>query len=77
MIYQQSELNGLQKRVTKEQLLKSVERYSPSPQAGGVHSLSEPVKEKGQTQQRNLHGWTDTAASAPTPQWPSPAMGFQ
>jgi hypothetical protein len=38
MIYQQSELNGLQKRVTKEQLLKSVERYSPSPQAGGVQA---------------------------------------
>ncbi len=43
-----------------------------------MHSLSEPVKEKGQNQQGNLHGWTDTAASVfPIPQWPSPAKGFQ
>ncbi len=42
-----------------------------------MHSLSEPVKEKGQNQQGNLHGWTDTAASVPIPQWPSPTKGFQ
>jgi hypothetical protein len=76
VVLQQSELNGLQKRLKEEQLLKRME-LSPSPQAGGVLSLSEPVKEKGQNQQGNLHGWTDTAASVPIPQWPSPAKGFQ
>ena len=62
VVLQQSELNGLQKRLKEEQLLKRME-LSPSPQAGGVLSLSEPVKEKGQNQQGNLHGWTATAAS--------------
>jgi hypothetical protein len=85
LVLQQSEIrvSGLQKRLKEEQLLKRmpVEMYSPSPQAGlrvgGVLSLSEPVKEKGQNQQGNLHGWTSTAASVPIPQWPSPAKGVQ
>lgn len=78
LVLQQFEINGLQKRLKEEQLLTREWRCtSPSPQAGGVHSLSEPVKEKGQNQQGNLHGWTDTAASVPIPQWPSPAKGFQ
>ena len=77
LVLQQSEISGLQKRLKEEQLLKRMEMYSPSPQTGGVLSLSEPVKEKGQNQQGNLHGWTATAASVPIPQWPSPAEGFQ
>ncbi len=66
LVLQQQEIVVLQKQLMKEE------------QAGAVHSLSEPLKEKGQNQQGNLHGWTDTAASVfPTPQWPSPAKGFQ
>ena len=80
VVLQQSELNGLQKRLKEEQLLKRME-LSPSPQAGGVHSLSEPLKEKGQNQHGNLRGWLDTVATGfrDEPEWPTPAtgMGFQ
>jgi len=71
LVLQQQEIVVLQKQ------LMPVTRKEE--QAGAVHSLSEPLKEKGQNQQGNLHGWPDTAATAsvPAPQWPIPAMGFQ
>ena len=66
---QQQEIVVLQKQLTKEE------------QAGAAHSLSEPLQEKGQNQQGNLHGWLDTAATGfrDEPEWPTPAtgMGFQ
>ena len=67
LVLQQQEIVVLQKQLMKEE------------QAGEVHSLSEPLKEKGQNQQGHLHGWPDTAATAsvPAPQWPIPAKGFQ
>jgi hypothetical protein len=67
LVLQQQEIVVLQKQLMKEE------------QAGEVHSLSEPLKEKGQNQQLegNLHGCPDTAATAsvtvPAPQWPIPA----
>ena len=67
LVLQQQEIVVLQKQLMKEE------------QAGGVPSLSEPLKEKGQNQQGNLHGWPDSADTVfvPNPQWPNPAMGFQ
>ena len=69
LVLQQQEIVALQKQLMKEE------------QAGEVHSLSEPLKEKGQNQQGNLHGWLDTAATGfrDEPEWPTPAtgMGFQ
>ena len=66
---QQQEIAVLQKRLKQEQKLR----------AEGVHSLSEPLKEKVQNQQGILRGWTSTAdlVRVPDPQWPTPAMGFQ
>ena len=74
------ELFALEKRLEEEQKLTREWRCtSPSPQAGAVHSLSEPLKEKGQNQQGNRHGWTDTAATffRDEPEWPNPTRGFQ
>ena len=69
LVLQQQEIVVLQKQLMKEE------------QAGGVPSLSEPLQEKGQNQQGNLHGWLDTAATGfrDEPEWPTPAtgMGFQ
>jgi hypothetical protein len=66
---QQQEIVVLQKQLTKEE------------QAGAAHCLSEPLQEKGQNQQGNLHGWLDTADTVfvDEPEWPTPAtgMGFQ
>jgi hypothetical protein len=74
------ELLALEKRLKEEQQLTREWRCtSPSPQAGEVHSLSEPLKEKGQNQKGNPHGWTDTATMRyrDEPEWPNPARGFQ
>ena len=54
-------------------------------QAGGVPSLSEPLKEKEQNQNRDPEekrrttGWTSTGTwiLQPAPEWPTPVKGFQ
>ena len=52
--------------------------------AGGVHSLSEPLKEKEQNQQPEgkqlIPGWTSSVVDrvlAPEPKWPTLAKRFQ
>jgi hypothetical protein len=66
LVLQQQEIVALQKQLMKEEqpLTREWRCTFPSPQAGGGHSLSEPLKEKGQNQQGNLHGRPATAATS-------------